>query len=117
MDEATRWRWRDARCVKLFRPRREVSGGAADVTRGLSNSGPTEHGEPVSVQQCDWALAVGSYVTDGASLFRVAHTLSDQRGGELLVELEDCQTLELVLCSAAAMADMRLHSVTPAAVG
>lgn len=43
-----------------------------------------------------WAPSVGAYLTDGRALFRVADALSSR--GELLLELEDCGTLELVLC-------------------
>jgi hypothetical protein len=55
----------------------------------------------------------GSYVTDGASLYRVAHAMRDPRDGELIIELEDCRTLELILCSASVVADLRLCTVTP----
>lgn len=40
--------------------------------------------------------ASGTYLTDGASLFRVAGTLIDL-DDDPLVELEDCRTLELLL--------------------
>jgi hypothetical protein len=61
-------------------------------------------------------LPEGAYVTDGASLFRVAHAIRDPRGGEVILELEDCRTLEVILCSASVVAELRLHMVTPGAV-
>lgn len=57
----------------------------------------------------------GAYVTDGESLYRVANSIRDPRDGELIIELEDCRTLELILCSASVIADLRLCAVTPAA--
>ncbi len=44
--------------------------------------------------------ADGTYMTDGASLFRVAGTLVDINN-DVLVELEDCCTLDLILVPAA----------------
>lgn len=58
----------------------------------------------------------GTYLTDGAALFRVAHTLSDPVRGELFLELEDCTTLDLVLCPAQAVVGSGLRSVIPALV-
>ena len=43
----------------------------------------------------------------------VAHSIRDSRGA-LLVELEDCRTLELILCPVDAMLDLRLAAVAPA---
>jgi hypothetical protein len=56
----------------------------------------------------------GSYVTDGASLFRVAEALRDPNSGKLLLELEDCKTLELILCPADAVVALALETVVPA---
>jgi len=53
----------------------------------------------------------GAYVTDGAALFRVGHILAGGVGGESLIELEDCRTLELVLCPARRI--VALGTVTP----
>ena len=50
------------------------------------------------------------YLTDGASLFRVAGTLIDTND-EALLELEDCRTLELILLPAARVAGLGLHPV------
>lgn len=54
----------------------------------------------------------GGYLTDGETLFRIERTLVDSRG-ELLVELEDCGTLELIVCSAPLIGDLGLRPVQP----
>jgi hypothetical protein len=61
-----------------------------------------------------WAPSPGTYLTDGGALFRVAHAITDNVKGELFLELEDCGTLEVVLCPARAVAASGLRSVTPA---
>jgi len=61
-----------------------------------------------------WAPSPGAYLTDGAALFHVAHAISDTASGELYLKLEDCSTLEVVLCPARAVAGSGLRSVTPA---
>ena len=58
------------------------------------------------------------YLTDGTALFHVERTLLDDPHGELLVELEDCATLELIVCSARSVAELgmrRVQPLTPAA--
>lgn len=62
-----------------------------------------------------WAPAPDSYFTDGTMLYRVVQILSDNLKGELFLELEDCGTLEVVLCPVRAMRRLGLRSVTPAA--
>jgi hypothetical protein len=60
----------------------------------------------------------GTYLTDGRSLFRVQHTITETEGLHLqepLLELEDCKTMELILCSASALARLGLRPVKPAA--
>ncbi len=60
----------------------------------------------------------GTYLTDGRSLFLVQHTITESEGLHLqepLLELEDCKTLELILCSAGALARLGLRPVKPAA--
>lgn len=57
----------------------------------------------------------GAYVTNGDKLFHIEVTLWDNAKGEPLVELEDCATLELILCPARAVAALGLRSVTPTA--
>jgi hypothetical protein len=55
----------------------------------------------------------GTYLTDGAALFRVGQTLPGKLDGGSVLELEDCGTLEILLCSAQTMARAGLRSVTP----
>jgi hypothetical protein len=63
------------------------------------------------------AAPVGTYLTDGRSLFRVQHAITDADGlhlhGDALLELEDCRTLELILCSAGALERLGLRPVRP----
>jgi len=60
------------------------------------------------------APTTGAYLTDGGALYRVAHLLSEGPGGETFLELEDCSTLELVLCPLRTA--LGLRSVTPTTV-
>ncbi|HEV7938952.1 MAG TPA: hypothetical protein VGP18_13130 [Solirubrobacteraceae bacterium] len=53
------------------------------------------------------------YLTDGETLFHIERTLVDNPKGELLVELEDCETLELIVCSARSVAELGLRPVKP----
>jgi hypothetical protein len=55
----------------------------------------------------------GGYLTDGRALFHVERTLLENPHGELLVELEDCTTLELIVCSAQSLADLGMRPVKP----
>jgi hypothetical protein len=55
----------------------------------------------------------GRYLTDGETLFHIERTLVSDPRGELLVELEDCATLELIVCSARSIPDLGLHLVLP----
>lgn len=55
----------------------------------------------------------GGYVTDGETLFHIERTLVEDMRGDLLVELEDCATLELIVCSTRAMAHLGLRPVRP----
>lgn len=54
----------------------------------------------------------GAYLTDGGALYRVANLLRDRASGETFLELEDCSTLELVLCPVRTV--LGLRAVTPA---
>jgi hypothetical protein len=56
----------------------------------------------------------GTYLTDGTSLFRVGEILGGEEG--LLVELEDCATLETVACSPRLMARAGMRPVEAASV-
>lgn len=53
------------------------------------------------------------YLTDGTALFHVERTLLDDPHGELLVELEDCATLELIVCSAQSVVELGMRPVQP----
>jgi hypothetical protein len=55
----------------------------------------------------------GGYLTDGETLFRIERTLVEDAHGDLLVELEDCGTLELIVCSARSVAELGLRPVQP----
>ncbi|MGA7704831.1 MAG: hypothetical protein WB998_08045 [Solirubrobacteraceae bacterium] len=55
----------------------------------------------------------GGYLTDGETLFRIERTLVEDPRGDLLVELEDCSTLELIVCSARLVGDLGLRPVQP----
>lgn len=57
----------------------------------------------------------GGYLTDGETLFRIERTLLGDAQGDLLVELEDCATLELIVCSARSVAELGLRPVRPLA--
>jgi hypothetical protein len=69
-------------------------------------------------------LSAGTYVTDERRLFRVVRWLAADRDErdrrderderqQRLLELEDCRTLELVLCPSAALARAGLRRVVP----
>jgi hypothetical protein len=53
------------------------------------------------------------YLTDGETLFHIERTLLNNPHGELLVELEDCGTLDLVVCSARLVAELGMRPVRP----
>lgn len=53
------------------------------------------------------------YLTDGTALFHVERTLVEDPAGELLIELEDCMTLELIVCSARSVAELGMRPVQP----
>lgn len=57
------------------------------------------------------------YITDGHALFHIERTLLDNPHGELLVELEDCVTLELIVCSARSVAELGMRPVQPLRIG
>lgn len=59
------------------------------------------------------ALAAGVYVTDGRSLLRIEHVHTDRASGTTFVELEDCVTMELSVCTAETLASQALRSVVP----
>ena len=57
------------------------------------------------------------YLTDGQALFHIERTLLEDPHGELLVELEDCVTLELIVCSARSVAELGMRPVQPLRIG
>jgi hypothetical protein len=70
---------------------------------------------PASAAQCleetVWAPSLGTYITDGLGLFRVEDAVSSV--GELFLELEDCATLELIVCAARTVGELGLRTVVP----
>ena len=61
-------------------------------------------------------LDAGTYVTDERRLFRVVRALAasgERASQQLLLELEDCGTLELVLFPSAALSRAGLRRVVP----
>ena len=92
--------------------RRRARGDAEEPTR------PAARPEPGTAPCEDGASAAGTYLTDGRSLFRVQHAITEADGlhlDEPLLELEDCATLELILCSASALERLGLRPVQPSA--
>jgi hypothetical protein len=59
----------------------------------------------------DIGVVAGAYVTDGASLFRVEHTHSDPASGKTFIELEDCATMVLSICTRETLTALPLRSV------
>ncbi len=59
------------------------------------------------------APAPGTYLTDGSALFCVRRARPAERGDQLVVELEDCQTLDLYAYPASKLAVQGLRTVTP----
>jgi hypothetical protein len=53
------------------------------------------------------------YLTDGTTLFHVERTLLDDPHREPLIEIEDCMTLELIVCSARSVGELGLRPVQP----
>jgi hypothetical protein len=99
----------------LRRRASRTSGACGGQGRTSRADQPQSRG--TSVEQRIQRLPEGAYVTDGASLYRVAHIIAPADGDSMLLELEDCRTLEVILCSAAAMAGRHLDPVTPAGAG
>lgn len=64
---------------------------------------------------CGDAPAIGAYLTDGATLFQVQRLLAGRSRREILMELQDCTTLDLVLCPVRPLAELglRLVAATP----
>ena len=75
----------------------------------------TDSPEASDTSQSSLAPFDGGYLTDGEMLFRIERTLVEDEHGDLLVELEDCSTLELIVCSARSVAELGLRPVQPLA--
>jgi hypothetical protein len=54
-------------------------------------------------------------LTDGETLFHIERTLVEDARGDQLVELEDCATLELIVCSGRSLAQLAMRPVQPLA--
>ena len=78
--------------------------------RSTRQTGGPEWGSP---SDSSTAPFDGGYLTDGETLFHIERTLVNDPRGELLVELEDCTTLELIVCSAHSVAALGLRPVQP----
>ena len=76
------------------------------------DSGATTERAAIRLER-DLAMVAGAYVTDGASLFRVEHTHSDPASGTTFIELEDCATMVLSICTRDSLAALPLRSVVP----
>jgi hypothetical protein len=86
--------------------------GPAERRCALDSDATTER-MPIRLER-EVALATGAYVTDGASLFRVEHVHSDRASGTTFIELEDCATMVLSICTQETLAALPLRAVVPA---
>jgi hypothetical protein len=73
--------------------------------------------DPSQVETLAEIPFAGGYLTDGETLFRIERTLVEDARGDLLVELEDCETLELIVCSARSVGELGLRPVQPLTLG
>jgi hypothetical protein len=64
-----------------------------------------------------FAPQAGAYLTTGGALLRVEHVHTDSDTGTTFVELEDCSTMELSICTADTLAAQNLRSVVPMPAG
>lgn len=97
---------------------------SAKPDRGTRRRVPEPASASARAGMLAWQLSAGTYVTDERRLFRVVRWLAAERDGrdhrddrderqQRLLELEDCGTLELVLCPSAALARAGLRRVVP----
>jgi hypothetical protein len=99
----------------LLRGRQATSASAtpAPAERQCAlDSGATTERAAIRLER-DIAVVAGAYVTDGASLFRVEHMHSDLASGKTFIELEDCATMVLSICTRETLAALPLRSVVP----
>jgi hypothetical protein len=100
----------------LLRGRQATSASATPAPaeqQSALDSGATTERTPIRLER-EIALVTGAYVTDGASLFRVEHIHSDRDRGKTFIELEDCATMVLSICTQETLAALPLRSVSPA---
>ena len=97
--------------MRLFRRPRRADGSLTAPACGRAPPGRLWTPEPA---EAAWML-VGCYLTDGRALYRVLHAITEQTREDPLLELEDCRTLELTLCSRRALEELCLRTVSPAA--
>ena len=112
--------------MSLFRRRDPAGSSARDALRHRADKPPdadkARDGEAAAVahEQPPYEQPpslIGLYLTDGRSLFHVEGAIRDPSGGALLLELENCGTLELIVCSHGAVDGLDLHPVSPATEG
>jgi hypothetical protein len=91
-----------------------------DAAPDAAESGDQDVRLEESSENAERSSITGTYLTDGRSLFRVQHAITESDGlhlDEPLLELEDCATLELILCSAGALERLGLRPVDPSEDG
>ena len=103
-----RWRRRMAVLLRALWPA-QLSEAAGPGSGGHGSGG---HDSPTPLPET-LALATGVYITDGCSLLRIEHVHTDRASGTTFVELEDCATMELSVCTAESLASQALRSVVP----
>lgn len=97
--------------MSLFRRRRSGGSRARDA---VGQPAPERRdGETAGVVD-DQQWFVGLYLTDGSALFHVQQVISDLCGDATLVELENCGTLELIVCPRGTLDDGKLRRISPA---
>lgn len=99
----------------LLRGRQATSASATPAPaerQCVVDSGATTERATIRLER-EIALVAGAYVTDGASLFRVEHMHSDRASGKTFIELEDCATMVLSICTRETLAALPLRSVAP----
>jgi hypothetical protein len=107
---------------RLRRQRRAASVVAAlstDAPRARAVTGVHGVGEVSAPTPGPGQLApvAGAYLTTGGALLRVEHVHTDVDSGTTFVELEDCATMELSICTADTLARQKLQSVVPMPAG
>ena len=102
--------------LRRWRERRRVAALQAAGTSQAGGVAPTGRaGVGIALRALPEMLvpAAGAYITDGCSLLRIEHVHADRASGTTFVELEDCMTLELSVCTAENLGSQPLRSVVP----